>query len=239
MQALARVPARSARRRSSAVISSSARYFSITVSSKLVSTSISWWRASSASAASCSGIAAVTHSSPMPSSQISACIPSRSMTPRNSDSAPIGSWMTAGQAVEPVLDHLDAPLEVRADAVHLVHEADARHAVLVGLAPHRLGLGLDAGDGVEDRDRAVEHAQGPLDLDGEVDVAGRVDDVDQVVVPVARRRRRRDGDARALALGPSSPWSRRPRGPRRSCSCGPCSTGCARSSWSCRRRCAP
>ena len=76
-----------------------------------------------------------------------------------------------GQAVEAVLDHLDAPLEVRPDAVHLVHEADARHAVLVGLAPHRLGLGLDARDGVEDRDRAVEHAQRALDLDGEVDVA--------------------------------------------------------------------
>ena len=68
--------------------------------------------------------------------------------------------------------------EVGAEAVHLVDEADAGHAVLVGLAPHRLGLGLDAGDAVEHGDGAVEHAQRPLDLDGEVDVAGRVDDVD-------------------------------------------------------------
>jgi hypothetical protein len=37
-------------------------------------------------------------------------------------------------------------VEVRAGAVHLVDEADARHGVLVGLAPHRLGLRLDAGD---------------------------------------------------------------------------------------------
>jgi hypothetical protein len=71
--------------------------------------------------------------------------------------------------------------EVGADAVHLVDEAHARHAVLVGLAPHGLGLGLHAGDPVEHRDRAVEHAQRTLDLDGEVDVAGGVDDVDAML----------------------------------------------------------
>jgi hypothetical protein len=62
--------------------------------------------------------------------------------------------------------------------VHLVDEADARNVVLVGLTPDGLGLRLDAGDAVEHGDRAVEHAQRALDLDGEVDVAGRVDDVD-------------------------------------------------------------
>jgi hypothetical protein len=57
------------------------------------------------------------------------------------------------------VDHgLDAHLEVRADPVHLVDVGDARDAVLVGLAPDGLGLRLDAGDGVEQRDRAVEHA---------------------------------------------------------------------------------
>ena len=81
------------------------------------------------------------------------------------------------------------PLEVRADAVHLVDERDARDVVLVGLAPDGLGLRLDAGDRVEQRDRAVEHAQRALDLDGEVDVAGRVDDVDAVVLPLARSSR--------------------------------------------------
>ena len=39
-----------------------------------------------------------------------------------------------------------------------------------------------------------------LDLDREVDVAGRVDDVDAVVVPEAGRRGRRDGDAALLLL---------------------------------------
>ena len=73
--------------------------------------------------------------------------------------------------VETLPDHVDAAEEVGADAVHLVDEADARHVVLVGLAPDGLGLRLDAGDRVEHRDRAVEDAQRPLHLDREVDVA--------------------------------------------------------------------
>ena len=122
------------------------------------------------------------------------------MTPRNSLSAPIGSCTTAGTGVEAVADHLDATPEVGADAVHLVDEAEPRHVVLVRLAPHRLGLRLDTGDRVEHRDRAVEDAQRSLDLDGEVDVAGRVDDVDLAVAPLRGRRGRRDRDAALLLL---------------------------------------
>ena len=100
-----------------------------------------------------------------------------------------------------LLDHLDGAEEVGAGAVHLVDEAHARDVVLVGLAPDGLGLRLDAGDRVEHGDGAVEHAQRALDLDGEVDVAGRVDDVDAVVVPVGGGRGRRDRDAALLLLG--------------------------------------
>ncbi len=49
--------------------------------------------------------------------------------------------------------------------------------------------------------RTVEDAQGTLDFDGEVDVAGRVDDVDAVVVPHARGGGRGNGDATLLLLG--------------------------------------
>src|SRR6185503_9884103 len=91
-------------------------------------------------------------------------------------------------------------LEVRADAVHLVDEADPRHTVLVGLAPHGFRLRLDARDRIEHGDRAVEHAQRALDFNGEVDVAGRVDDVDAMVAPEARRRGGGDGDAALLLL---------------------------------------
>jgi hypothetical protein len=100
---------------------------------------------------------------------------------------------------EPVLHHLHDVVEVGADAVHLVDERDARDVVLVGLAPHRLALRLDAADRAEHRDRAVQHAQRPLHFHGEVHVAGRVDDVDAVVAPGGGGGGGGDGDA-ALAL---------------------------------------
>ena len=103
----------------------------------------------------------------------------RSTIPRKSDSAPIGSWIGAGLRLQAIDDHLDGALRIRAGAVHLVDEADPRHAVLVGLPPDRLRLRLDAGDGIEHDHATVEHAQRALDLDGEVDVARRVDDVDR------------------------------------------------------------
>ena len=96
--------------------------------------------------------------------------------------------------------HVDATLKVRAGAVHLVDEADARHVIFVGLAPHGFGLRLDAGDGVEHRHGAVQHAHGTLDFDGEVHMARRVDDVDAVIFPEAGGRGRRDGDAAFLFL---------------------------------------
>ena len=79
---------------------------------------------------------------------------------------------------ELVLDGLHREVEVGTELVHLVDEADARHAVLVGLTPHGLGLGLHAFLAVEDGDGTIEHAQGALNLGREVHVAGGVDDVD-------------------------------------------------------------
>ena len=106
-----------------------------------------------------------------------------------------------GVRAEAVLDRVDAAPEVGAGAVELVDEAEARHAVAVGLAPDRLGLRLDAGHAVEDDDRAVEHAKAPLDLDREVHVPGRIDDVDAMVAPERGRCRGRDGDPPLLLLG--------------------------------------
>ena len=105
-----------------------------------------------------------------------------------------------GIALQLAANLLEAGLEVGADAVHLVDEADARHAVLVGLAPHRFRLRLDTRHRVEHRDRAVEDAQRALDFDREVDVAGRVDDVDPVIRPETGGRGRRDRDAALLLL---------------------------------------
>ena len=90
---------------------------------------------------------------------------------------------------ETVDDVLQALEEVSADLVHLVGEDDARNLVLVALTPDGLGLRLDALVAVENDDSAVEHAQRTLDLDGEVDVAGGVDDVQALAVPRKRSSR--------------------------------------------------
>ena len=45
--------------------------------------------------------------------------------------------------------------EVRAHAVHLVHERDPRHGIAVRLPPHGLGLRLNAADGAEYADGSV------------------------------------------------------------------------------------
>ena len=106
-----------------------------------------------------------------------------------------------GVRAEAIAHRLHGGEEVRAGAVHLVDEGDARNLVLVGLPPDGLGLRLHAGDRVEDGDRAVEDAEAALDLDRKVHVPGRIDDVDPMVTPDRRRRGGRDRDAPLLLLG--------------------------------------
>jgi hypothetical protein len=101
---------------------------------------------------------------------------------------------------ETVLHHVDDHHEVGAGPVHLVDVGDARDAVRVRLPPHGLGLRLDAADSTEHRARAVQDAQGTLDLDGEVNVARRVYYLDPMVLPEAGGRRGRDGDPALLLL---------------------------------------
>ena len=102
--------------------------------------------------------------------------------------------------IQALADGVDGVLEIGAHLVNLVDEANARNAVLVGLAPDGLRLRLDPMHGVEHGARAVEHAQRTLHLGGEVHVAGRIDNVDANVFPEAGRSRRRDGDAALLLL---------------------------------------
>ena len=104
-----------------------------------------------------------------------------------------------GVRVQLVAHLLDDAAEVRAHAVHLVHEREARHVVAVRLAPDRLALRLDAAHGAEHAHRAVEDAQGTLHLHREVDVSGGVDQVDRAAFPFAGDGGGGDGDA-AFAL---------------------------------------
>ena len=90
--------------------------------------------------------------------------------------------------------------KVGAGAVHLVHERDARHAVLVGLVPDSLALRFHTTHGTENGDHAVDDAQRTLHLDGEIDVAGSVYQIDLVVFPLRGDGCRRDGDTALLLL---------------------------------------
>src|SRR5450759_2819510 len=104
---------------------------------------------------------------------------------------------TALQAVD---NGLYRVVKIGAHAVHLIDEANARNRILVRLPPNRFRLRLHAGHGVEYRHRAVQHAQAALHLGGEIDVPGRIDNVDLDVAPLAGGRGRCDRDAAFLFL---------------------------------------
>ena len=109
-----------------------------------------------------------------------------------------------GVSVETILHGLDSVEEVSAHAVILVDEGDAGDVEGRSLTPNGLRLGLNAGNGVEDGDSAIENAQATLDLGGEVNVARGVDDLDAVVltvlVPEARGSSGGNGYAALLLL---------------------------------------
>ena len=102
--------------------------------------------------------------------------------------------------VQAVANGTNREVEVGAHLVHLVDEADTRDVVLVGLTPHGLGLGLNALLAVEHGDSAVEDAQRALNLNGEVNVTGGVNDVDLVTVPERGNGGGRNRDAAFLFL---------------------------------------
>ena len=95
---------------------------------------------------------------------------------------------------------MDRVVEVSADPVHFVDEANAGNVVLVGLAPNRFRLRLNACHTVEERYRSVEDPQAALDFGREIDVPGSVNDVDLVLAPKASRGGGRNGDAALLLL---------------------------------------
>jgi len=97
-------------------------------------------------------------------------------------------------------NHFNGAVEVRADLVHLVDEHHPRNLVLVALAPDGFGLRLDAGIGIKQRNSPVKHAQRTLDFNREVNVSGRVNDVQALVVPETGRCSGRDRDATLLLL---------------------------------------
>ncbi len=112
----------------------------------------------------------------------------------------MGRLTTIGLQLSRVADFIERTEEIGPLAVHLVDERDPRHAIFVGLVPDGLALGLDAFPGRKHDHAAVEHPQASLDFGREVDVTGRVDQVDLDVPPREADRRGVDRDAALLFL---------------------------------------
>ena len=115
-------------------------------------------------------------------------------------SRPHGDLQRDRIGLQPIAHFLNGALEIGPFAVQLVDEGDPRDVVLVGLTPDRLALSLDALPGAEDDDGAVQHAQAAFDFGREVDVAGRVDQVDVDIAPAKGDAGRIDRDAALLFL---------------------------------------
>ena len=103
-------------------------------------------------------------------------------------------------AFETVVHHLDDTEEIGAHDVHLINIGHTRDVVFLSLAPYGFGLGLNAALRTENGNGTIQHAQGTLNFNGEVDVARGVDDVDPVLFPEAGGSGGGDGDATLLLL---------------------------------------
>jgi len=109
-----------------------------------------------------------------------------------------------GVAADDVRDLRGVLLGLRGRQVDLVEHRDDLEVVLEGQVEVGEGLRLDALGGVHEQDRALAGGEAAGDLVGEVDVAGGVDEVEDVVLAIAGVERQAhglalDGDA-ALAL---------------------------------------
>ena len=180
------VAMRMAWRISSWLSSAPPRYFSISVSSWATAASITSCRAFSTASLNSAGTSTTAKVFPSVSSSKMYCLRSMtSMWPVKSSPEPTGSWI--GKALRESRERIISRQRSKFAPTRsiLVREDQPGDAVAVRLAPDRLGLRLDAGDRVEQRDRAVEHAQRALDFHREVHVARRIDDVDPVLDVVA------------------------------------------------------
>ncbi len=193
------VAARSALRNSSELISSPSRYLIVKGSlvSAMRSTSVSW--ASAAASCSSSGISPDLLGLPGHRRRRRPACPADRPPRGNRSSLPMGNLHDQGHGRQPIDDHFDRSLQAGPHPIHFVNEADPRNIVPICLSPHRLRLWLHSGHGIEHHHSAIQNTEGALHFSGEIDVTGRIDDVNLMLSPVAGNGRRRDGDA-AFAL---------------------------------------
>ena len=169
-------------------------------SSVSASISIMWVRCSVARSTRSSGTGVSRHSTPMSSSYMYATMRTRSTMPRNWSSAPTGICSGSGRACSRSI-MVWTPRAKSAPMRSILLMNAMRGTRYLSACRHTVSdWGSTPGHRVEQRDGAVEHPQRPFDLHSEVHVAGCVYDVDEMAVPFAGRRSRRDGDAALLLL---------------------------------------
>jgi hypothetical protein len=105
-----------------------------------------------------------------------------------------------GSCIEAFADGIDGVLKISTHLVDLVNETNSGDTVFVGLTPDFFGLRLNAVNGVEYSDSAIEDAERSLDLGREVHVAGRINNVDADVAPCAGGGSRSNRDPALLLL---------------------------------------
>ena len=101
------------------------------------------------------------------------------------------------QAVQHHVHHI---VEVSAHNVHFVDIGHTGNMIFIGLTPNGFGLRLHTALGAEHRHRAVQHPQRALYFHGKVHVAGGINNIDPVTLPVGGGSGRGDGDPSLLLL---------------------------------------
>ncbi len=103
-----------------------------------------------------------------------------------------------GVAAEFCTQLFDYLVRIGACAVHFVDECQARDMIASHLPVDGERLCLDSADGTKHQDCPVEHAKAAFHLDGEIDVARSIDQIDHGIAPLDCRGRAGDGYAAFL-----------------------------------------
>merc|ERR1719400_1013543 len=82
-------------------------------------------------------------------------------------------------SLEGLIQLLLLELQLKESTVHLVHEEDGADTLGNGLPEHSLGLNADTRHTINNHKSSVSHTQSCGNLGGEVNVTGRVDQVNQ------------------------------------------------------------
>ena len=77
--------------------------------------------------------------------------------------------------------------KIRTGAIHLVNEDDSRHLIFIRLPPDGLRLWLNARSPTKHHHSPIQNPEAPFDFNGEINVSGRIDDIDAMLLELVFR----------------------------------------------------